>query len=62
MKGIPKNELITPVAPNAGTDGSAENPRHIIASPPAKSVAEAKPFRRGSSVKKAAPSADNSKK
>ena len=62
LKGIPKNELITPVAPSASTDGSAENPRHIIASPPAKSVAEAKPFRRGSSVKKAAPSADNSKK
>jgi len=64
LKGIPKNELITPVAPSAGTgtDGSGEKLRHIIASPPAKSVAEAKPFRRGSSVKKAAPSADNSKK
>ena len=62
LKGIPKNELITPVAPSADTNGTAENPRHIIASPPTKSVAEAKPFRRGSSVKKAAPSTDNSKK
>lgn len=72
LMSIPRSELITPVALGAGdsistvsgenganTTGEMTPVRHIIASPPAKSVAEAKPFRRGSSVKKAP---DNSKK